>query len=226
METTKTSKGFFRLFFLLACLFLSPVRGEALAGLSVSQSPMFHAASLPDVPLVPAERRKELLHEMRERFFSPWAQTEPRKAKETLEWVFDRYGKGGIFGENLQPRSFSWAEEQRKASRIGAAGELNRLAASVRPSSLRLMPTDEPVFLSPDLPGEGYPFDYLQNSLVHPGEPLFVSHLSEDGLRAWCDTSYASGWMHLHDLALADSAAERWMGFPLAPWFPITRVTP
>ena len=107
----------------------------------MSQSPMFHAASLQDVPLVPEERRSELLHEMRERFFSPWAQTEPRKAKETLEWVFDRYGKGGIFGENLQARLSSWVEEQRKASRIGAAGELNLWAASVRPSSLRLMPT-------------------------------------------------------------------------------------
>ena len=210
-------RGFGAFLFLTGFLVFFPVRGEALAGLSVSQSPMFHAASLQDVPLVPEERRSELLHEMRERFFSPWAQTEARKAKETLEWVFDRYGKGGIFGENLQARLSCWVEEQRKASRIGAAGELNRCAASVRPSSLRLMPTDEPVFLSPDLPGEGYPFDYLQNSLVHPGEPLFVSHLSEDGLWAWCDTSYASGWMKLHDLAFADrETVEQWTALPLA----------
>ncbi|MDD3391767.1 MAG: SH3 domain-containing protein, partial [Synergistaceae bacterium] len=158
-----------------------------------------------------------LFVEMREQFFSPWTQTEPRKATETLEWVFDRYGKGGIFGENLQPRPSSWVEEQRKASRIGAAGELNRFAVSVRQSSLRLMPTEEPAFFSPDLAGEGFPFDYLQNSLVHPGEPLFVSHLSEDGLRAWCDTSYASGWMNLHDLAFVDEKTVKyWMELPLA----------
>ncbi|NLO59237.1 MAG: hypothetical protein GX110_10875, partial [Synergistaceae bacterium] len=202
---------------LMGLLFFFPVRGEALAGLEVSQSPLFHAVSLPDIPLVSEERQKQLFLEMRERFFSPWMQTEPRKAAEILEWVFDRYGKGRICGENLQPRTSSWVEEQRKASRIGAVGEVNRFAVSVRQSSLRLMPTDEPVFFSPDLPGEGFPFDYLQNSLVHPGEPLFVSHLSEDGLRAWCDTSYASGWMHLHDLALADAkTAEYWMELPLA----------
>ena len=75
-------RGFGAFLFLTGFLVFFPVRGEALAGLSVSQSPMFHAASLQDVPLVPEERRSELLHEMRERFFSPWAQTEPRKAKE------------------------------------------------------------------------------------------------------------------------------------------------
>lgn len=202
---------------LMGILFFFPVRGEALAGLEVSQSPLFHAASLPDVPLVSEERQHELFVEMREQFFSPWTQTEPRKATETLEWVFDRYGKGGIFGENLQPRPSSWVEEQRKASRIGAAGELNRFAVSVRQSSLRLMPTEEPAFFSPDLAGEGFPFDYLQNSLVHPGEPLFVSHLSEDGLRAWCDTSYASGWMKIHDLAFADEKTVKfWMELPFA----------
>ncbi|MDD3689592.1 MAG: SH3 domain-containing protein [Synergistaceae bacterium] len=202
---------------LMGILFFFPVRGEALAGLEVSQSPLFHAASLPDVPLVSEERQHELFVEMREQFFSPWTQTEPRKATETLEWVFDRYGKGGIFGENLQPRPSSWVEEQLKASRIGAAGELNRFAVSVRQSSLRLMPTEEPAFFSPDLAGEGFPFDYLQNSLVHPGEPLFVSHLSEDGLRAWCDTSYASGWMNLHDLAFVDEKTVKyWMELPLA----------
>ncbi|MFA7363916.1 MAG: SH3 domain-containing protein [Aminobacteriaceae bacterium] len=202
---------------LMGILFFFPVRGEALAGLEVSQSPLFHAASLPDVPLVSEERQHELFVEMREQFFSPWTQTEPRKATETLEWVFDRYGKGGIFGENLKPRPLSWVAEQRKASRIGAAGELNRFAVSVRQSSLRLMPTEEPAFFSPDLAGEGFPFDYLQNSLVHPGEPLFVSHLSEDGLRAWCDTSYASGWMKIHDLAFADEKTLKfWMELPFA----------
>jgi len=203
--------------FLMGFLFFFPMSGEALAGLGVSQSPLFHAASLPNIPLVSEEHQKKLFLEMRERFFSPWTQTEARKTAETLEWVFDHYGKGGIFGENLQPRASSWVEEQRRASRIGAAGELNRLAVSVRQSSLRLMPTDDPAFFSPDLPGKGFPFDYLQNSLVHPGEPLFVSHLSEDGLRAWCDTSYASGWMNLHDLAFADEKIVKyWMELPLA----------
>lgn len=195
-------------------VFAAPSSG--LDGLSVPQSPMFHAASLADEPLVSKERQGELYRELKERFYSPWRQAAPRDAVKILEWVFDAYGKN-VFGENLLPRSSSWVEEQRRQARVDAVGELNSHALSVRPTSLRLMPTQAPAFRSPALAGEGYPFDYLQNSAVHPGEPLFVSHLSMDGLWAWCDTSCASGWMETRDLAFVDEAAEaRWMSLPLA----------
>ena len=193
-----------------------PHSAWALAGLEVPQSPMYHAASFMDEPLITAERHQELYRRLKEQFYSPWSQTGPRQATEVLEWVFDRYGVN-VYGENLQPRSAAWIEEQRRQARLDAVGALNRHAVSVRPTSLRLMPTGTPAFRSPELAGEGYPFDYLQNSAVHPGEPLFVSHLSLDGLWAWCDTSYASGWVEVRDLAFVDDAAKvRWTALPLA----------
>ncbi|HPE65584.1 MAG TPA: SH3 domain-containing protein, partial [Synergistales bacterium] len=167
----------------LCCAFFPGLTGAhsawALAGLEVPQSPMYHAASFMDEPLITAERHQELYRRLKEQFYSPWTQTAPRQATEVLEWVFDRYGVN-VYGENLQPRSAAWIEEQRRQARLDAVGELNRHAVSVRPTSLRLMPTETPAFRSPELAGEGYPFDYLQNSAVHPGEPLFVSHLSLD----------------------------------------------
>lgn len=192
----------------------SPPAG-ALVGLDLPQLPLYHAVSKPDEPIFPVPRQWELVVELKEHFFSPWKQTAPRDASAVLQWVFDTWGKREIYGENLQRRSPEWIEEQRREARIEFVGELNRRAVSVCPTSLRLMPTDRPVFLSPDLPGEGYPFDYLQNSSVHPGEPLFLSHLSRDELWGWCDTSYASGWIPLSDLAFLDEkTAERWMALP------------
>lgn len=209
----------FALVFLFCAFFpgLTSARAAwALAGLEVPQSPMYHAASFMDEPLITAERRQELYRRLKEQFYSPWRQTEPRQAAEVLEWVFDRYGVN-VYGENLQPRSAAWVEEQRRQARLDAVGALSRHAVSVRPTSLRLMPTETPAFRSPELAGEGYPFDYLQNSAVHPGEPLFVSHLSLDGLWAWCDTSYASGWVEVRDLAFVDDAAKaKWTALPLA----------
>lgn len=195
---------------------MSAFPAHALAGLEVPQSPMYYAASFADEPLLTAERREELYRRLKEQFYSPWRQAEPRQAVTTLEWVFERYGVG-VYGENLQPRSAAWVEEQRRQARIDAVGELNRHAVVVRPTPLRLMPTKTPAFRSPELAGEGYPFDYLQNSAAHPGEPLFVSHLSQDGLWAWCDTPTVSGWVELRDLAFVDDAAKaKWQGLPLA----------
>ena len=49
--------------------------------------------------------------------------------------------------------------------------------------------------------GEGFPFDYLQNSAVHANEPIFISHYSNDRAWVYVYTSYASGWLPSHTIA-------------------------
>lgn len=46
-------------------------------------------------------------------------------------------------------------------------------------ANLRQMPTDKPCFPRSD----AFPFDYVQNSSLHAGTPVFISHFSRD--RAW-----------------------------------------
>ena len=207
--------------FPLVLAFLALAGGTQVWGMagtgSVPQSPLLLAAVMPDRNLLASEEQQVLFAAFRERFFSPWAQTGPRQSREDLESIFVRFGNEEVYGENLQPRHAAWAEGLRQNSRIRALGELGRKAAAVRPTVLRLMPTESPLFRSSGIPGEGYPFDLLQNSLVHPGEPLFVSHLSEDGLWAWVDTSSASGWVPVPDFAWVDDrTAARWSALPLA----------
>ena len=194
----------------------SPAWG--LSGIDkVPQSPVFHASSLADVPVMSQEEQRDRYEDFKAKFYSPWGQDKSRDGREVIEWVFSKYGPGRTFGENLKPRSERWISEMKDRSNIDQVDIIGAKAISLRPTSLRLMPTESPVFISPDLPGEGYPFDYLQNSLVHGGEPLHLSHLSKDGLWAWCDTSYASGWIKALDLAeVSDSTAQKWMGMDLA----------
>lgn len=49
--------------------------------------------------------------------------------------------------------------------------------------------------------GEGYPFDYNQNSAVWAGTPLFVSHTSRDGRYVAADSPYTCGWIDVRDIA-------------------------
>ncbi|SMG41160.1 SH3 domain-containing C40 family peptidase [Dethiosulfovibrio salsuginis] len=190
----------------------------ALSGVDkIPQSPVFHASSLADLPIMTQEEQRERYDDFKEKFYSPWSQDKSRDGRAVIEWVFGKYGPNRTFGENLKPRSERWISDMKERSNLDQVDSVRSKAIALRPTSLRLMPTDSPVFLSPDLPGEGYPFDYLQNSLVHGGEPLYLSHLSRDGLWAWCDTSYASGWIKAVDLAEVDDlTAQRWMEMDLA----------
>lgn len=190
----------------------------ALSGIDrIPQSPIFHGSSMPDLPVMSQEEQSHRYGDFREKFYSPWSQDKSRDGASVIGWVLEKYGPERTFGENLQPRTESWISSMREQSRQDSVDQIGARAISVRSTSLRLMPSDSPAFLSPDLPGEGYPFDYLQNSLVHGGEPLYLSHLSQDGLWAWCDTSYASGWIKTSDLATVDqSTAESWMKMELA----------
>ena len=60
---------------------------------------------------------------------------------------------------------------------------LARPAITVRNTACRVFPTARPFFLDPGRAGEGFPFDYFQNSALWAGTPLLVTHVSLDG--AW-----------------------------------------
>jgi len=96
-------------------------------------------------------------------------------------------------------------------------GSLNRMGAACTDTDLRALPTDRPFFRDPSLAGEGPPFDYLQNSRVKGGEPLFVGHLSTDGAWAFVETGYTFGWVRIGDIGfVGKDLAEKWMDLPQA----------
>jgi hypothetical protein len=90
-----------------------------------------------------------------------------------------------------------------------AYGSLNKKAISLYYLNLRSFPTQKPVFKDPQRAGEGFPFDYLQNSGIHANEPLYVSHLSSDGAWAYVFTSYATGWVPLRKISFLDDAVTK-----------------
>ena len=72
-------------------------------------------------------------------------------------------------------------------------------------ADLRVMPTRRPFFFDPSQAGEGYPFDYFQNSAVWVGTPLRVTHRSADGAWYLVEAGYAYGWLSADALAWTDS---------------------
>jgi hypothetical protein len=45
---------------------------------------------------------------------------------------------------------------------------------------IRVLPTNDPFYLSNKIAGQGYPFDLLQNSVIYAGTPLYVAGISRN----------------------------------------------
>lgn len=144
-------------------------------------------------------------------YFEPWNYTKPPFELEPILWPYISYTYGRSFGENLQLLDENWFIEMQVKGNFEAYGTLGQKAISLSFLNLRNFPTHKPVFRDPKRAGEGFPFDYMQNSGVHSNEPLYVSHLSLDGEWAYVFTSYATGWTPLKSIAfVSDKVAQTW----------------
>jgi len=141
--------------------------------------------------------------------YEPWRLDDLNATPAQAAWPVAYYAGKAIYGENLRPipkrRFDAWVRN----ARYDALDTLRRRAITVRPTSLRLFPTHRPIFYDPEKPGEGYPFDYNQNSAVKAMVPLYVSHLSMDGGWAFVRTPFALGWVPIRDIAYLDDENRR-----------------
>lgn len=146
-----------------------------------------------------------------EKYFSPWGYTKPPFSLESILWPFSSYTYDKSYGENLLPLPKEWFIQMQEKGNFDAYGTLNKKAIALYYLNLRSFPTHKPVFKDPTQAGEGYPFDYLQNSGVHANEPLFVSHLSTDGQWAYVFTAYATGWVRTRNISfMEDRFTSQW----------------
>ena len=203
---------------LLTGILLSPLFAEEpLEDLKrIPQRPVHYLSRECDVPLVSPEEQSRAYEDFRNRYFAPWNEDFSVSSGDAL-WPFEWLEKRKIFGENLLPRNASWLTRQRHNARLEAVGELGCPGITVQETDLRLFPTREPAFFDPLRAGEGYPFDYLQNSTLKPLEPVYISHVSEDGGWFYVKGSFASGWVDARHLAFVSPEMSRtWAALPQA----------
>ncbi len=81
---------------------------------------------------------------------------------------------------------------------------LKQRAITIRKVDLKAFPMDEPFYRNPYQIGEGFPFDYNQNSAYPINMPLTLSHYSRDGKWAFVQGAYAFGWVKANSIAIVD----------------------
>ncbi|MBA1437866.1 MAG: SH3 domain-containing protein [Epsilonproteobacteria bacterium] len=119
-------------------------------------------------------------------------------------WAFESFDANNSYSMTLQALEEDFFRSQKQNCNLSRYGTINKNAITLKTLNLRAMPTDEPLFLDPKKAGEGYPFDYLQNSLIAANKPLFVSHYSADKKWVFVETSFGFGWLKSRDIAYID----------------------
>ena len=204
---------YLRFFYFSLLLFFTACAPHPPGIVDLERYPQIVAAHLDkatsDTPLLSDAVRQDLDADFDQRLFAPWRQERPRLSAAEAFWGLTSYGKRQGYAENLQPLAPARWQELVASLNQETYPSLARPAITVRNTDLRVFPTARPFFLDPAQAGEGYPFDYFQNSALWAGTPLLVTHVSADGAWYFAEAGLASGWLPALDLAWADEDFRR-----------------
>ncbi|MDD3054873.1 MAG: SH3 domain-containing protein [Aliarcobacter sp.] len=138
------------------------------------------------------------------KYFKPWNSTKVSFPKLEAMWG-QSYKNKKVYLENHQLATASWFDKQIENSNFNDYNILSKKAITLKNVNIRVLPTNSPMFYDPTQPGEGFPFDYNQNSSLKINTPIIVSHLSKDRAWAYIESSTVGGWVEIGTIAFVDN---------------------
>jgi len=144
--------------------------------------------------------KKKFIKEYKKYYFYPWHINRFSVSYKNATWG-NMYAKMDVYSENLTPISQKWFTSIIDESNFKKFNTLRKKAITINSSHIRVFPTVSKIFYDPQKAGEGFPFDYNENSSIKINTPLFVSHLSKNKLWAYIESSVAIGWIKVSDIA-------------------------
>jgi len=172
----------------------------------IPQDPAYYADQIKPFP---KSKQKALDKEFNKKYFKPWSMHKLDIPKKDFGWEIRFVTKKRIYRANgsVIPATVykKWISNANyKNIDIG-----KYKAITVRRTNVKALPTSSAFYRDPRRTGEGFPFDYNQNSALHINIPLHVSHFSKDKKWAFVRASYSFGWVKMSDIALVDHAFMR-----------------
>ncbi|MFW6054427.1 MAG: SH3 domain-containing protein [Thermodesulfobacteriota bacterium] len=155
----------------------------------------------PPGPAQPLPRKEDFLRN----YFLPWHVQSPIFSKDDLFWPLDPEWEQRLYGENTRPRSETWLASLKASARPELFPLLDARGITLTNTNLRAMPTQKPAFHDFSEPGEGYPFDYFQNSALWANTPVHIVHASRDKQWLLVEAGWIFGWVQARDIGLVDS---------------------
>ena len=140
------------------------------------------------------------------RYFMPWSIKKVNIEKGKASWANFVFKKSNTYySENIQLWNKNEVKEITKNTNFSAYNSKLHYALTTKNEQIRNLPTHKPFYKDPNVAGEGFPFDYLQNSRIHVNTPVLISHYSSDGAWAFVQNPFSSGWLPTESLVVLDS---------------------
>lgn len=154
--------------------------------------------------VIEAKRQEELAKRLKDLYFGVWKSDFKIHSKNEALWG-NGYTKSRTgFGQNL--KAYTQTEIERFIVNTDEHTFPNFIQDGIviRNTDFRVMPTSAPFFFNPQNSGQGYPFDYFQNSKVYFNTPVKILHISRDRGWVFAQSYFVSGWVSVHDIGLVD----------------------
>ncbi|MGB3751338.1 MAG: SH3 domain-containing protein [Arcobacteraceae bacterium] len=168
---------------------------------NIKQDPSLYTEELQSISL---DKQKEFLKDFGDKYFYPWHLSKFTVSYKNATWG-NIYSKRKVYSENLTLISQKWFDDIIKASNFSKFDTVRKKAITVNNSHIKVFPTVSKIFYDPNEAGEGFPFDYNENSSIKINTPVFISHLSQDKLWAYVESSVTIGWIKISDIAYVDT---------------------
>lgn len=144
------------------------------------------------------------LESYQKNYFKVWNLDAISLSLKEAKWAHNIFKVGNSYGENLQLHNEDFFENMLEEANFEYFSSYNKKAISLRNLSIRAFPTDRPLLRDPTVAGEGFPFDYLQNSTIGANKPLLISHYSKSREWAFVESSFAFGWVKVKDIVILE----------------------
>jgi hypothetical protein len=168
----------------------------------IPQDPAFYARQIKDFS---TWRQKKLDKAFNKKYFQPWDLKQIDIPKADFGWETRFVTKKPIYRENgkvIPPYRYNKWLRNAQMHRLDSK---KYKAITIRRTDVKALPTSSAFYRDPRRVGEGFPFDYNQNSALHINVPLYISHFSRDKRWAYVRASYSFGWVKVADFALVGS---------------------
>jgi len=148
-------------------------------------------------------------------FYTPWESHNFGIDKNDAMWANRAFLSGKFYAENKLPWQKSEIESIIRQTDFEDFMQSPFYAITTSNIQVRNLPTNKPFMKDPKLDGEGFAFDYLQNTRLHINTPVFVSHTNIDGSWAFVKNPSSYGWIPVQNIyKISKKELIKWKNYP------------